>query len=103
MSAGDVTASLPVMTGLERDMMRISRARLVLHNQLVERPAWLRDVFADRSLPHACLRPAGDFMEFRWRLVVVGRTEPLLQLALSDALLESLGLAAPSRAGVLLA
>lgn len=103
MSGRDVMQPLQAPLGLERDLTRISRSRLALHNELTKGPAWLQNLFADSSLPRASLRSAGPALEFRWRLLFVGRTGPLLQLALCDALLESLGLGASPRAGVLLA
>ncbi len=89
-----------VTSGLERGMVRGTRTNLALRNLLSKRVAWLEDLFKDGSLPRAYLNRGNLFVEFQWRLVVVGRTGPLLHLALSGALLELLGFAGVPRAAV---
>jgi hypothetical protein len=86
-----------VTSGLERGMVRGSRTNLLLRNLLSRDLAWLDRLFGDASVPVAYLNRGNLLVEFDWRLVVAGRTGPLLQLALSRPLLQSLGLATAPR------
>lgn len=91
---------MPIESGLERGMVRSSRANLVLRNRLSLRTAWLADLAGDAALPRIGLLPAGRPVEFRWRMIFSGRQGALLQLGLPDAFLESVGAARGTRAGL---
>jgi hypothetical protein len=83
---------LQVSAGLESGMVRSSPANLMLRNALSGRGPRLGDVLGDPSLPAMTLHPGGGAVDFRWRLRLDGPGGSLLQVALPDALFQSLGL-----------
>lgn len=90
MSGRDAMLAARVRSGLEAGMVRATRGRMHLHNEVVGRPVWLHSALAG-SLPLSYLHPGTTVTTFQWHMMLMGRTGPLLQLALNDASLAELG------------
>lgn len=86
--------SLELSSGLESGMVRCSPAQLMLRNRLGRGHVWLNDLFGESSLPFVDVGiGAGDGPpEFSWRLLIAGPTGVLMQVGITDMLIDALGL-----------